>query len=62
MGRIYTRVKWFKSVCILCCCLVSAKLKEYSDWLGDNATMPNAAGWVNLDLVCRSQYSGVGET
>ena len=40
----------------------NAKLKEYSDWLGDNATMPSAAGCVNLDLVCRSQYSGVGKT
>ena len=40
---------------------INAKLKEYSDWLGDNTTMPSAAGWVKHDLVCRFQYSGVGK-
>ena len=47
-------------VCVVV--LVNAKLKEYSDWLGDNTTVPSAAGWAKLDLFRRSQYSGVGET
>ena len=33
---------------------INAKLKEYSDWLGDNTTVPSAAGWVKPDLFCRS--------
>ena len=40
---------------------INAKLKEYSDWLGDNTTMPSVAGCVKRDLVCRFQYSGVGK-
>ena len=32
---------------------INAKLKGYSDWLGDNTTMPSVAGCVKRDLVCR---------
>ena len=38
--------------------LVNAKLKEYSDWLGDNTTVPNAAGWVKSDLVVDPSPAG----
>ena len=50
----YMRINRLDSLHVCVVVLVNAKLKEYSDWLGDNTTVPSAAGWVKPDLFCRS--------